>query len=69
MGFTTYENRNNPHAAIHRDTCNQLRKRGGVHTQGKGKYEEHDTYEAALAYAQQTGLPVQNCSYCDPLNA
>jgi|MDTC01.2.fsa_nt_gb hypothetical protein len=58
MGFTTYENRNNPHAAIHRDTCNQLRKRGGVHTQGQGKYEEHDTYEAALAHAQRTGLKV-----------
>ena len=69
MGFTTYENVNNPHVAIHRNTCNQLRKRGGVHKYGQGKYVDHETYEAARAYAEQTGLPVQDCSYCDAANA
>ena len=66
MGFTTYENRANPHVAIHRDNCNQLRKRGGIHRHGQGEYKEHETLEAARAYADGTGLPVIVCSFCDP---
>jgi hypothetical protein len=66
MQFTTYENRANPHVAIHRCICNQLRKRGGVHKNEQGKYVEHATYAEARAYAEQTGLPVQDCSFCEP---
>jgi hypothetical protein len=66
MSFTTYENRNNPHVAIHHDGCNQLRKRGGVHRVGQGKYEEHVTYAEARAYAETTDLPVKDCSFCNP---
>ncbi len=61
--FTTYENRNNPHIAIHHSTCKQLRKRGGT---GRGKYKEYETYQLARNYAETTNLPVQDCSFCKP---
>jgi hypothetical protein len=61
--YTTYENRNNPHVAIHREECNQLRKRGGV---GRGEYKNHVNYDAARLYAESTGLPIQDCSFCKP---
>ena len=53
MRYTTYENRNNPHIAIHFAHCRQLRKNGGV---GRGKYKEHDTLQSANNYAETTGL-------------
>jgi hypothetical protein len=68
MPFTTYENRSNPHVAIHKENCNQLRKRGGEHVNDQGKYEEHLTYKDALQYANSTELRVINCSFCDPTN-
>ena len=68
MPFTTYENRANPHVAIHKENCKQLRKRGGEHVNDQGKYEEHLTYKDALQYANSTGLPVIDCSFCDPTN-
>lgn len=64
--FTTYENRLNPHVMIHLSTCNHLRKHGGKHKYGQGKYVEHTTFAEAEAYAEQTGLPVQICSTCRP---
>jgi len=65
MAFTTYENRTNPHIAIHRDGCNQLRKRGGEHKDGQDHYVQHATHEDAIAYAQSTGLPPTECSFCN----
>ncbi len=38
MGFTTYKNVANPHVTIHRDGCNQIKKRGGLHKYGQGTY-------------------------------
>jgi hypothetical protein len=66
MNFITYENKNNPHVTIHCAGCNQIAKRGGRHTTGKGKYEDHNTYQDAKQYAGSTGLPVINCSFCTP---
>lgn len=66
MGFTTYENRNNPHVAIHHDTCTQLCKNGG---KGRGEYKKHTTFDQAEAYAKQTGLKLIYCSFCKPENA
>jgi hypothetical protein len=66
MGFTTYENRNSRHVTIHCDACGQLRKRGGVHRYGQGKYEEHVTYAKAKLYAESTSLLARNCSFCNP---
>jgi hypothetical protein len=62
MTFTTYENRNNPHIAIHHDQCNQIRKNGGI---GRGEYREHETYDQARLYAESTGLPIIDCSFCN----
>ena len=67
MAFTTYENRNNPHVAIHRDDCRHLRKHGGVPgAYTKQKYIDHPTYAKARQYAIGTGLPLLVCSTCDP---
>ncbi len=66
MAFTTYENRANPHITIHRDNCNQLRKRGGIHKYGQGHYKQHETYNDAKMYAQGTKLPLLDCSFCKP---
>ena len=63
MGFITYENRNNPHITIHIDGCNQLRKNGG---EGRGEYYNHNTLEEARNYATTTGLPIKECSFCNP---
>jgi hypothetical protein len=63
MGYTTYENRTNPHITIHVDGCNQIRKNGGV---GIGDYCHHNTLAEAEAYAETTGLPVIHCSFCNP---
>lgn len=62
----TYENTHNPHVTMHRDDCGQVRKRGGEHKYGQGAYRNHDSFAKAVAYAQLTGLPVVNCSYCKP---
>lgn len=59
MGYTTYENRNEPHIGIHVDICGHLRKHGG---KGNGEYHEHKTLNAARNYAQTTGLPIRECS-------
>jgi len=66
MGFTTYENRANPHITIHRDGCSQIRKHGGQHKHGQGEYKSHVSYYFAHDYALKTGLPVVNCSFCKP---
>jgi len=63
MGYTTYENRNNPHITIHKDDCNQIAKLEGV---GKGKYKKHSTLQSAQKYAENTGLPIKMCSFCNP---
>jgi len=66
MPFTTYENWDNPHVAIHRDNCKQIAKRGGIHTSGRGAYHRHQTYDEARGYAENTGLQIQDCSFCKP---
>lgn len=66
MGFTTYENVANPHVTIHRDGCNQIRKRGGEHKYGQGGYRHHESYMDARNYAEGTRLPVKDCSFCAP---
>ena len=66
MPFVTYENRHNPHVAIHSNDCAQIRKHGGQHKHNQGHYADHATYTAAEAYAAGTGLPVVNCSFCTP---
>ncbi len=66
MTFVTYENRNNPHITIHCEGCNQIKKRGGQHTTGQGRYKQHSTYEDAKQYAESTGLQIINCSFCNP---
>jgi hypothetical protein len=67
-GFVTYENHANKHVTIHRADCTQIRKRGGEHKYGDGKYEDHLSYADARKHAQQTGLePIIDCSYCKPL--
>jgi len=69
MSFVTYENRFEPHVTIHVDGCNQIAKRGGEHTYGQGKYENHATYGEAAEYATNTGLPIRYCSFCKPSHA
>jgi hypothetical protein len=66
MAFVTYENRRNPHVTIHVEGCSQIRKRGGEHAHGQGEYHEHVTFSEAQLYARQTGLPVIECSFCNP---
>jgi hypothetical protein len=66
MGFTTYKNIANPHVTVHRDRCNQIKKRGGLHKYGQGTYEHHESYADAIAYAESTGLPMKDCSFCKP---
>jgi hypothetical protein len=61
--YTTYENRKNPHIAIHRDGCAQIGKNGGV---GEGEYHQYATLADAEAYANNTGLPIVRCSFCNP---
>jgi hypothetical protein len=65
-GYTTYKNIANPHVTIHCDGCKQIKKRGGHHQYGQGSYENHETYADAKAYAESTGLPILDCSYCKP---
>lgn len=59
-------NRPNPRVTIHRSLCGHLRKHGGEHKYGQGKYMNHDTFAQAVAYANTTGLPVKECSFCKP---
>ncbi len=65
MRFTTYENRANPHVTIHCDDCKQIKKRGGEHKYGQGGYRHHATYREAREYAEKTGLPIIDCSFCN----
>jgi len=67
MSFTTYENTHNPHVTIHKDGCKQIRKRGGEHKYGQGRYASHATYQQARAYAVATKLPARDCSFCKPV--
>ena len=69
MGYTTYENTHNPHVTIHRDSCRQIKKRGGVHQYNQGKYQYHDSYDAAISYARGARLPLVICSFCNPEQA
>lgn len=64
--FITYENTHNPHITIHRRGCRQVKKRGGVHSHNQGRYREHVDLGSAMAYAQQSGLAVIRCSFCNP---
>lgn len=66
MKFTTYTNTANPHVTIHRNGCGQIRKRGGEHQFGQGGYQDHVNYEEAFQYAESTGLPIRDCSFCRP---
>ena len=66
MAFVTYENRRNPHVTIHVEGCSQIRKRGGEHAHGQGEYHNYATFSDAQRYAQQTELPVIECSFCKP---
>jgi len=66
MGFTTYKNVANPHVTIHRDGCNQIKKRGGHHKYGQGSYQHHKTYDDAKIFGKSTKLPMRDCSYCRP---
>jgi hypothetical protein len=66
MAFVTCENRRNPHVTIHVEGCSQSRKRGGEHAHGQGEYHNHATFPDAQGYAQQTGLPKIECSFCKP---
>ncbi len=66
VSYVTYENRNNPHVTVHVEGCGQIRKRGGSHKYGQGKYEDHDTLSEARTYATSTGLSVADCSFCRP---
>lgn len=64
--FGTYQNTHNPHVTIHREGCNQLRKHGGDHKYNQGEYKNHETMLDAISYANTTGLPVNDCSFCKP---
>ncbi len=64
--FVTYENRRNPHVAIHKNGCNQIEKNGGA---GEGKYTGFSSFGDAYQYANTTGLPVLSCSFCIGSNA
>jgi len=69
MKFVTYENRRNPHVTIHLADCRQLRKNGGTHKYGQGGYRDHETLADANNYADTTGLPKSDCSFCVPQHA
>jgi hypothetical protein len=64
MGFTTYQNHQNPHVTVHLNGCTQIAKRGGVHKQGQGKYATHPDCRTARTYAESTQLEIRDCSYC-----
>ncbi len=66
MRFITYHNVANPHVTVHVDGCGQVRKHGGDHAHGNGWYEQHDTYAMARARADESSLPVRDCSFCRP---
>jgi hypothetical protein len=66
MDFVTYQNRRNPHVTIHVAGCSQIAKHGGEHKHGQGEYHHHATFADAQLHAQQTGLPVIECSFCRP---
>ena len=66
MSYITYENYRNPHVTVHCNGCNQIRKNGGFHKYGQGKYENHAKYEDAILYAKSTNLPLIICSFCKP---
>lgn len=63
MKYVTYENRNNPHVAIHKVGCNQIAKNGGV---GKGTYACFENYTDARKFAEATNLEIKHCSFCNP---
>jgi hypothetical protein len=66
MGFTAYINKHNPHVAIHRDGCSEIRKRGGEHKYGQGWYEHFETYAQAFDSAKESNKPIWICSKCQP---
>ena len=68
MGFTTFEERNNPyvtpHVEIHRDGCMQIARLGALQNWRLGEYKNHKTYAEARAYAETKSLPIKDCYYC-----
>jgi len=64
--FETYTNWHNPHVTIHRDGCDQIRKRGGEHKHNQGEYQNHTTLGAGDYRGGPSGLAVINCSFCKP---
>lgn len=66
MSFTPYTNRRNPHVTIHLASCTQIAKRGGEHKHGQGEYHDHNSFEEAKRYAEQTDLTIIECSFCKP---
>lgn len=64
--FEAYENRHKPHVTVHTLGCGQLRKRGSEHKPRQGCYKTHGSLAQAIHYANVSGMPVINCSYCYP---
>jgi hypothetical protein len=64
MSYITYENYKDRHVTIHCTDCGQIKKHGGFHRYGQGKYESHVKYEDAIQYAKSTNLPLIICSFC-----
>lgn len=69
MAYTVYKNRVHKFATVHRSTCNQLRKHGGVSRRHPptGVYVDGiATREGAVHEARSTGWDVRMCTYCGP---
>ena len=68
--FTVYVNRPTRRVSIHKATCNQPRKNGGVSSKEPptGYYLDGlETFKAAQRVATDTGYDeVKLCSYCGP---
>lgn len=63
--YTVYENHNNPHATIHKNTCKQILKNGGtVHSGVRDGYNTFSTLDDAIKYAESTGLKYKACHFC-----
>lgn len=64
--FVTYENYRNPHVGVHRSGCGHIGKNGGKDKYGNAKYETHETFIAAMLYAERLPLALKICGSCRP---
>lgn len=64
--FTTYENPRLGRITIHRRGCWTIEKKGGGRRHDASHYAGHESYDAARAYADGTGLSVRDCGTCRP---